>query len=375
VTAMARRVTGTKTRPISDAEAQALLVEAAAAGFVLLKNDGGILPLKTGINLAIVGPQGIAQFGLLSDYFGDQVCYGGNYDCITTIGQAITDINTGGTTNVQKGVDVNSQDQSGIAAAVAAATAADYVILALGIDKTIEHEGIDRVTINLPGLQDMFAQKILAIGKPTILVFTNGGALAIDDLIAGPQAIVEAFNPSLPGARALAATLFGQENRWGKLPITIYPADYVNQQSMTNFDMSIAPGRTYRYYQGTPLFPFGYGLSMTTFTHVCAPGQSYSFTCLVSNTGALNGDEVLMVYHSAGADIRNKVNHPVPFKALVGFDRITVAAGSSGNLNFQFSENVFQLTNSTGGKVVYSGTHYLIFSRGNGADQTFTYTL
>jgi beta-glucosidase len=81
----------------------------------------------------------------------------------------------------------------------------------------------------------------------------------------GPAAIVEAFNPNTNGATALAKLLFGVENRWGKLPYTIYPASYAKAQDMANFDMSKAPGRTYKYYSGAPLFPFGHGLSLTTF--------------------------------------------------------------------------------------------------------------
>merc|ERR1711870_141120 len=109
-------------------------------------------------------------------------------------------------------------------------------------------------------------------------IITNGGALAIDNLMNRPSsiplppgasapgyAIVEAFNPSVLGGKAVGAALFGHENRWGKLPITMYPHDYIKHQSMVNYDMSVAPGRTYRYYQGTPLFHFGFGLSLTTF--------------------------------------------------------------------------------------------------------------
>merc|ERR1712117_955742 len=124
----------------------------------------------------------------------------------------------------------------------------------LGIDKPSEHEGIDRTDIALPGLQEYFARAILALDKPTVLVLTNGGALGIDELLerrsALPYAIVEAFNPSVSGARGLAANLFGLENRWGKLPVTIYPRSFIYEQDMANFDMTSGVGRTYRYYRG-----------------------------------------------------------------------------------------------------------------------------
>ena len=121
------------------------------------------------------------------------------------------------------GVDVNSQDSSGIPAALAAAAAADVIILVLGNDRTQEHETLDRTDTALPGLQEPFAMQVLASfpHKPTVLVLTNGGALAIDNLMVGPSAIVEAFNPGVRGAVPLARALFGLENRWGKLPITM----------------------------------------------------------------------------------------------------------------------------------------------------------
>lgn len=104
-------------------------------------------------------------------------------------------------------------NSSGIEAALKLAKMADVVVLALGIDKTVEHEGIDRKSIELPGLQASFAKAVFALGKATVLVLTNGGPLAIDDLIDGADAIVEAFNPAF-GAKQLAEALFGVTNSW-----------------------------------------------------------------------------------------------------------------------------------------------------------------
>ncbi len=118
-------------------------------------------------------------------------------------------------------MDVNSSDSSGIPAALAAAAAADVVILVLGNDRTQEHETLDRTDTALPGLQEPFALDVLALHKPVVIVLTNGGALAIDNLVSLPAAIVEAFNPGVGGAVPLAHSLFGVQNRWGKMPVTM----------------------------------------------------------------------------------------------------------------------------------------------------------
>ena len=194
--------------------------DAALQSFVLLKNDG-VLPLRKGIKVAVVGPTGISGYSLLSDYFGYEVCFGGGYDCITTLAQGINATNSNGITYAAKGVDINSNDTSGIDLALTMVNSSDYVILTLGIDKTIEREEVDRIDTALPGLQESFANMVLAVGKPTVLVLVNGGAIAFDNLIAAPNAIIEAYNPSMAGGMAMGATIFGDSNKWGKLVIFI----------------------------------------------------------------------------------------------------------------------------------------------------------
>ena len=198
--------------------------------FVLLKNKGSALPLKKGTSIAVLGPQS-SGYGLFSDYFGDDVCFSFNahyqsdITCITTIADAVRKANVGGHTVNATGVDIDSKDASRIPAALTAAKAADVIILALGLDKSIEHEGSDRPNTLLPGLQEEFAAKVYALGKPVVLVLTNGGPLSIDNLVDGAAAIVEAFNPAI-GAPMLAKTLFGDANKWGKMPYTVCICSY-----------------------------------------------------------------------------------------------------------------------------------------------------
>jgi hypothetical protein len=145
------------------------------------------------------------------------------------------------------------------------------------------------------------------------------------------------------------------------------------------------PGRSYRYYTGQPLFPFGSGLSLTTFTHSCTCAKltlqqddsDISCSCTVHNTGTVAGDEVLMVYDSLSAGIRSKIGkaHPVPLKRLVEFERVTVAAGKSAPVPFKIPKKALSITTADGSKMLYSGSHALVFSRGNGADVTIEVTV
>ena len=357
--------------------------EAALQSLVLLKNNG-VLPLAKGANIAVVGPMAVSGAGLLDDYHGDHICYGGNTDCVLTIAQGINNSNIGGKTMSAKGVDINSADISGIAQALNIASSSDIVVLALGDDSSIETEGEDRTDTALPGLQESFAKQILALGKPTILIFVNGGAIAFDNLIESSSAIIEAYNPSLPGATAIAKTLFGESNRWGKLVTTLYSHDFIKEIDMTDYRVSTGVGRTYRYYTGKPLYPFGFGLSYSEFQLQCDCAQKLfikrsmsfsdnnilSFSCHITNIGKMDGDEVLLVYHSVDDSIRSKVDHPVPLKHLVQFDRATAAVGQTVNLSFQLDSSSFLLVNSKGEKVLYPGKHYITFSRGHGVEQT-----
>jgi len=329
-----------------------------------LKNERKTLPFRTDLKLALVGPHVFSTRDLMEDYKGDMECFGGGDACVQTIAQFFTQF-LGDNVLVEKGVDMDSTNASGIPAAIAAAEAADQVLLCIGIGNQQEHEAIDRTSITLPGLQEMFALKILALGKPTAIVLINGGIVAIDNLVAPAPAIIEAFYPSMAGARGLYLTVFGYENRWGKLPVTIYSSNFVNEQSMFSFDMTTPPGRTYRYYTGDPLFPFGWGLSYTTFAIACAGTSRSNFTNVnvtVKNTGTLEGDEVVLAFHRVSDAIRKSVPHPVPLRSLVDFTRVQIDSGSSVITQFSIPWSKLLLTNSQGNKVLYPGTHYLDFT-------------
>lgn len=372
---------------IASPEHQKVNFDAAVQSIVLLRNSGKTLPLKAGLRVAVVGPHSVSQAGLLSDYAGDQQCADGTDDCIPTIGDMITQVNSqggsGAKTQVVEGVDVSSTNTSGIAAALDAVKSSDATVLCLGIDHDIEHEGIDRTSINLPGIQEEFAEAVVkaANGKPVVLVLVNGGALGIEKLTAldGIHAIVETFYPSLRGAEGIARSLFGEYNKWGKMPITTYKSDFINECGLTDMNMPPSPkclGRTYRYYTGEPLWPFGFGLSYTDFNLTCSTSGSapnVNVSCIVFNLDAARvGDEVVMVYHNVSAAIRKAANHPVPLKRLIDFDRKTIQPGKSATYTFALNAKSFELTTNNGTAATYAGEHTLIMSRGHGAEVTMT---
>lgn len=382
---------------INSTRHQEINYEAALQSIVLLQNEpakGGqssdatghadhtnMLPLQRGKQVAVVGPHAEGGFGLLSDYAAEQSCFDNSDGCIPSIADAVRRENgPDGSVVSAIGVDIDSTRTSGMAQALAVASAADYVVLALGTDRTVERESLDRPqnSIALPGQQVAFAERVFALRKPTVLILINGGAVAIDgwtrstrpaSRAGGPSAIIEAFNPAT-NAYALGALLYGRENRWGKLPITLYPSSFAREADPANYDMSAPPGRTYKYYTRQPTFPFGHGLSYTSFSLKCEWVARLSVACTVANTGAVDGDEVVLAYHSAGTDVRARAEmlHPVPSRALIGFERVRVASRAATTATFAFEERALALTNATGDKHIYPGKHELIFSRGHGEE-------
>jgi beta-D-xylosidase 4 len=380
------------------AHAQAL-EHAAAQGLVLLRNERGALPLQAGTHIAVLGPHASTRAGLLSDYAGDSWCWTPHYtgshkntSCIPTIGESVARENAGGETTILPGVDVSKKcGPLGIGCeiekAVAAAHAADVVILALGTSSQTDHafpnagqtngEGHDRADMSLPGDQAKLASAVFAVGKPIVLVLI-GGLVHIDKYVHKTAAIVEAFFPSLQ-TPVLAATLFGRPNynRFGKLPVTYYAEAAAGgglPWAMTDMNMSTGVGRTYRYTKAKTLWEFGSGLSLTNFSHSCNCNISLTCSCTLNNTGAREGDEVIMVYDSLSEAVRKSVGsaHPVPIRRLVDFQRASLQAGASTTLTFTITADSLRLVTADGSLRSYTGDHELVFSRGNGREHIVT---
>ncbi len=225
--------------------------------------------------------------------------------------------------------------------AIKAAKDADVVILVMGLSPRLEGEemdvpvkgfqGGDRLTLDLPEVQENLMKKIAKTGKPIVLVLLNGSAVAVNWAQKNIPAIVEAWYPGQSAGNAIANVLFGDYNPSGKLPVTFYKS--VDQlPAFTDYDMS---NRTYRYFKGEPLYPFGYGLSYTTFQYKnlkleknkIKAGDSVKVSIEVFNTGEMDGDEVVQLYIKAAKDKK-------AIKTLKGFERIPTKAGETKKVEF-----------------------------------------
>jgi beta-glucosidase len=249
---------------------------------------------------------------------------------------------------------------------VAAALRADVVVFAGGISSQIEGEegtpfGGDRQTMDLPLEQQQLFNAIVATGKPVVFVLMSGSAMSINWAQRRVPAILEAWYPGEEGGNAIADVILGDYNPAGRLPITFYKG--VDQ--LPDFrDYSMA-NRTYRYFKGEPLYPFGFGLSYTRFAYDnmqapahLAPGSEATVTARVRNVGDRAGDEVVQVYLRPSPDAAKREIAPgrdMPRLILAGFQRISLAPGESRTVSFTLSPQQLLLVNAQGKRSLQPG--------------------
>ena len=247
--------------------------------------------------------------------------------------------------------------------ALKAADEADAVVLVLGLSQRLEGEemkikldgfdGGDRTNLNLPALQEKLLESLTATGKKVIVVLMNGGALSVNRAQEKASAVLLAGYPGQQGGNAVADVLFGDFNPSGRLPVTYYKS--VDQiPPFENYDMK---GRTYRYFSQEPLYPFGYGLSYTSFTYsnLSLPeksiaGENVKVKCTVTNSGKVSGDEVVQLYLTD-----EKASTPRPIRQLEGFIRITLKPGESKEIGFTLEPRQFSIINNKDKRVIEPG--------------------
>jgi len=235
--------------------------------------------------------------------------------------------------------------------AVETAQKADVVVVVLGLSQRLEgeempvkvdgFEGGDRTHLNLPKPQSELVKALKTTGKPVVLVLLNGSAIAVNWENEYLDAILSAGYPGQEGGNAVADVLFGDYNPAGRLPVTYYKL--VEQlPAFDNYDMQ---GRTYRYFTGEPLYPFGYGLSYTTFKYSnlkmagkVKTGEPVKVSVNVQNTGKMAGDEVVQLYLKD-----EKASTPRPIHQLEGFKRISLNPGETKTVEFELKPEQFSI--------------------------------
>ncbi|MBN1466901.1 glycoside hydrolase family 3 C-terminal domain-containing protein [candidate division KSB1 bacterium] len=249
------------------------------------------------------------------------------------------------------------------AAALAAVDQADAVVLCMGLSPRLEGEemqvelegfrGGDRLTLDLPAIQQELIKAVVEKGKPTVLVLLNGSALSVNWADANVPAILEAWYPGQAAGAAIADVLFGDYNPGGRLPVTFYKS--VDQ--LPPFNDYRLVGQTYRYFTGEPLYPFGHGLSYTTFTYrdLQAPetvrgDETFNVSAVVKNSGARAGDEVVQLYVS---DMLASV--PAPIRSLQGFKRVSLQPGEEKTVTFTVTPRQLSLLDADFKRVVEPG--------------------
>jgi beta-glucosidase len=256
-------------------------------------------------------------------------------------------------------------------AAVEAAKSADAVVAFVGLSPNLEGEemqvnvagfnGGDRTELGLPAMQEQLLEALGATGKPLVVVLTSGSALAVNWAAEHANAVLQAWYPGEEGGTAIAETLAGDNNPAGRLPVTFYRS--LNElPPFTDYSMA---NRTYRYYTGTPLYPFGHGLSYSTFAYrslklssqKLKAGKTLNVSAEVVNTSSREGDEVVQLYlkppKAAGA----------PNLALQGFQRIHLKPGESRRVQFQMDARQLSLVGLDGKRAVLPGG-YTVFVGG-----------
>ncbi|KAM0827838.1 hypothetical protein ACQ4PT_067929 [Festuca glaucescens] len=373
-------------------EHQNLALEAAQDGIVLLKNDGGALPLsKTKVSsIAVIGHNANNATLLLGNYFGPP--------CISvTPLQALQGYVKDA--RFVAGCNAAVCNVSNIGEAVHVASSADYVVLFMGLDQDQEREEVDRLELGLPGMQEKLINSVAdAAKKPVILVLLCGGPVDVTFAKNNPKigAIVWAGYPGQAGGIAIAQVLFGEHNPGGRLPVTWYPKEFT-AVPMTDMRMRADPatgypGRTYRFYKGKTVYSFGYGLSYSKYSH--------SFVSKGTKSPSMTGIDGLKAIESAagtvsydveeiGAEACDKLKfpalvrvqnqgtmdgrHPVllflrwpnatdgrPTSQLIGFQSVHLKAAQTAHVEFEVSPcKHFSRAAEDGRKVIDQGSHFI----------------
>lgn len=322
-------------------------LNAANKSMVLLKNEGNVLPLKKEQKVAFVGPLVSDEWNIIGSWAATGDRYGYAVSVQEGINKLVTDKSK---VSFTKGVEIKDTKRDGMQAALAAAKNADVIVAVMGEFENQTGEAASQVDINLPGIQKEFLAELKKLGKPVVLVLMNGRPLTLGWESENMDAILEAWFPGTMGGDAIAQTLYGVNVPSGKLPMTFprsvgqVPIYYNHKNTGRPYLGPTDPEQKYksRYTDSdnSPLYPFGYGLSYTTFqysnlklsTQKLSPNGKVTVTVDVKNTGAFDGEEVVQLYVR---DLVGSVTRPV--RELKGFNKLLIKKGETKMVTFELS--------------------------------------
>lgn len=344
-------------------------VETARESMVLLKNEDSFLPLnKDEIkSIAVIGPNADRKDVLLANYFGLPSKY-------STVLEGIQEaVNDDTRVYYAEGCALGETPESywgnppttGFAEALTTAEKSDVVVMCLGLSPEFEGEegavansdgGGDKLDLQLPGLQLDLLKAISQTGKPIVLVLLNGSPIEVSWAQENVDAILEAWYPGEEGGTAVADILFGNYNPAGRLPLTFVKS----MDQLPPFRDYNMKNRTYRYLESDPLYPFGYGLSYTTFEYSnltlsrqeldTNEDQDITVSVSVENTGEIDGEEVVQLYIN---DLESSVD--IPKWELRGVERIALKSGEKKNVEFRVNKRQLALIDNEGKVILEPG--------------------
>ena len=356
------KVIDTKTVNAGRKEHQDFSYEMAKKAIILLKNDNNVLPLDLSKikSLAVIGPNAHENrpkkgtYSLLGGYSGLPPYYVSALDGIKAkVGDKVK-------INYAKGCDLQGKSKAGFPAAIAAAKKSDAVILVIGGSRKTGGEGVDRANLDLYGVQKELVKAIHKTGKPVVAVLINGRPLSINYVAENIPSILETWYLGMRSGDAIADAIFGDVNPGGKLTVS-FPRS-VGQVPVTYLQRPdfIGSGKgLFKDADKSPLFPFGYGLSYTTFTYSkpkfenasISKDESTIVSVDVTNTGKRTGDEVVQMYVRDDYASVGRYN-----KMLKGFERISLEPGETKTVTFTLGFNELNILNQQMKKVIEPGT-------------------
>jgi beta-glucosidase-like glycosyl hydrolase len=363
-----RPFAGITARDFDTPAHRALNLEAARRSLVLLKNDG-LLPLKTPpLRIALIGPNADSVDALVGNYNGTPsrpiTLLAGlkarfpqaRIDVVEGAARVALPEGQGGQGSGQGKPRPDAQ------AALAAAREADLVVFASGLNSELEGEempvvapgfaGGDRTSIDLPEPQQQLLDRLTGLGRPLVLVNFSGSAMAFGAATRQASAIVQAWYPGGEGGQAVAELIAGDFSPSGRLPVTFYQS----AGQLPPFKDYGMQGRTYRWFKGEPLFPFGHGLGYARFSYAQAKlaktrvtaGQGTRLSVLLRNESGREAAEVVQVYARRAGDM-------APERTLVAFQRVVLGAGESRRLTVELDAKAMSIVQADGRRVVEPG--------------------